>query len=98
MPTPTIINGEQIDEGMLVGDIVRYVWMAFGNDRLTTKEVEQRLAELFDYHCPDDFAKRLTMFRQAGLVKGEVSMEKGGWVWWVDDECRSKNPDEVNIR
>ena len=80
---------------MKVGEVVRYVWMVFGDDRLTTKEVEIRLAELFDYHCPDDFAKSMTKFKQAGLVKGEVSMEKGGWVWWVDDECRSKDPMKI---
>ena len=41
----------------MLGDVVRFVWMVFGNDKLTTKEVEFRLASLFDYHCPDDFAK-----------------------------------------
>ena len=30
---------------------------------------------------------------QVGLdltVKGEISMEMGGWIWWVDDDCRAK--------
>ena len=53
-----------------LGDVVRIVWMVFGKDKLTTKEVEFRLAELFDYHCPDDFAKTMTKLKQAGLVKG----------------------------
>ncbi len=83
---------------MIVGDVVRYVWTAFGNEKLSTREAEARLVELFDYHCPDDFAKTLMKFKKAGFVKGEVSMEKGGWVWWVDDECRSKDPTEVSIR
>ena len=74
----------------MLGDVVRFVWMVFGNDKLTTKEVEFRLASLFDYHCPDDFAKTMMKLKQAGFVKGEVSVEKGGWIWWVDEECRKK--------
>ena len=50
-----------------LGDVVRFVWMVFGKDKLSTKEVEFRLAELFDYHCPDDFAKTMTKLKQAGL-------------------------------
>jgi hypothetical protein len=79
----------------MLGDVIRYVWMVFGNERLSTKEVEVRLAELFDYHCPDDFAKTMTKLKQGGFVKGEVDLEKGGWVWWVDDECRSKDLSKV---
>ncbi len=75
----------------MLGDVVRFVWMVFGNDKLTTKEVEFRLASLFDYHCPDDFAKTMMKLKQAGFVKGEVSVEKGGWIWWVDEECRKKD-------
>ncbi len=81
----------------IIEDVARYVWMAFGDEKLTTKEVETRLAELFDYHCPDDFAKSMSKMRQAGLVKGEVSMEKGGWVWWVDEECRSVDLTKVKV-
>ena len=34
--------------------------------------------------------KTLTRFRKAGYIKGEISMELGGWIWWADEECRSK--------
>ena len=81
----------------MLSDVVKYMWMAFGYDKLTTREVEIRLAELFDYHCPDDFAKSLNKMKAAGFVKGEVSVEKGGWVWWVDDECRSRDVTKVNL-
>lgn len=73
----------------MIGDVVAHIWEAFGSDRLTTGEAEARLEELFDYRCPDDFAKTLNKLRLAGLVKGEVSFDRGGWVWWADDECRS---------
>lgn len=79
----------------MLGDVVRFVWMVFGDERLSTKEVEIRLAELFNYHCPDDFAKTMTKLKQAGLVKGEVSVEKGGWIWWVDSECRGKDLSKI---
>lgn len=72
-------------------EIVRVVWGVFGDDVLTTAEVEGRLDSMFNYRCPDDLAKTMTKFRKAGLVKGKVSMERGGWVWWVDDECRSSD-------
>lgn len=72
-------------------EIIKYIWMVFGEDKLSTREVELRLAELFDYHCPDDFAKTMTKLKTVGAVKGEVSMERGGWVWWVDDECKKKD-------
>lgn len=81
----------------MIQEIVTYVWLAFGNDRLTTKEVEKRLADLYDYHCPDDFAKSMMKLKKAGLVKGEVSQEKGGWVWWVDEECKSKDLTKIEV-
>ena len=79
----------------MLEEVIKYVWAVFGDQRLTTKEVENRLAELFEYHCPDDFAKTMTKLQQKGLVKGEVSQEMGGWVWWVDDECRSMDLSKV---
>ena len=81
--------------GCMFAEVIKYVWAVFGDQRLTTREVELRLAELFDYHCPYDFAKTMTKLKQKGLVKGEVSQEKGGWIWWVDDECRSVKLSEV---
>ncbi len=81
----------------ILSDVVRLFWMAFGDDRLTTAEAEGRLADMFGYHCPDDFAKSLSKMKQAGFVKGEVSFERGGWVWWVDDECRSRDPGDDSI-
>lgn len=81
----------------MLSQIIKFVWYAFGDEKLTTKEVEFRLAELFDYHCPDDFAKSMMKLKQAGLVKGEVSQEKGGWVWWVDEECRSKDLSQIKV-
>lgn len=75
--------------------LVNYIWMVFGPTKLESKEVETRLAGLFNYHCPDSFIKTMTKLRTVGLVKGEMSLEKGVWLWWVDDECRSKDPKAI---
>jgi len=70
------------------------IWDSLGDDHLTTREASERLDSLFGYRCPDDLAKTLSKYRKAGTIKGEISMERGGWIWWADDECRSKGDSE----
>ena len=70
-------------------DLLKMIWEAFGDDRLTTAEAAERLEEAFKYRCPDDLAKTLNKYKKEGLVKGRISFEDGGWIWWVDEECRS---------
>ena len=77
-------------KAMTSDDLLSMIWDALGSDRLTTLEATDRLEDLFRYRCPDDLAKTLMKFRKAGLIKGEISMDRGGWVWWADEECRSK--------
>ncbi len=74
----------------MVDDVVVLIWNVLGEDRLTTREASDRLDHLFNYRCPDDIAKTLSKLRKAGLIKGEISMEAGGWIWWADEECRCK--------
>ncbi len=50
---------------------------------LTTIELENTLAEE-GARCPDDLARTLNVMRRKGLIKGKVSTERGGWVWWVE--------------
>ena len=84
-----------VAEFMQLSDLVRYIWMVFGEEKLSSKEVETRLAELFNYHCPDAFIKTMTKLKLVGLVKGEFNEEKGTWLWWVDAECKALDPKEV---
>ncbi len=91
----TFIIMSTIMNHMQLSDLVRYIWMVFGEQKLSSKEVETRLAELFNYHCPDAFIKTMTKLKMVGLVKGEFSVDKGTWLWWVDDECKSLDPKEV---
>ena len=74
--------------------LLMMIWDALGNDRLTTRDASERLDCLFGYRCPDDLAKTLSKYRKEGTVKGEISMEMGGWIWWVDDDCRAKVGDQ----
>ena len=84
------ISWSAMGHPMTSDDLLPMIRDALGADRLTTLEATDRLEDLFRYRCPDDLAKTLMKFRKAGLIKGEISMDRGGWVWWVDDECRSK--------
>ena len=69
-------------------DVVELIWNALGKDRLTTREASDRMEHALGYKCPDDLAKTLSKLRKAGLVKGEIDMDAGGWLWWADEECR----------
>ena len=75
---------------MTSDDLLPMIWDALGTDRLTTLEATDRLEDLFKYRCPDDLAKTLMKFRMAVFITGVISLDRGGWVWWADDECRSK--------
>jgi len=69
-------------------DVVELIWKALGDDKVTTGEASDRLDHIFGYRCPDDLAKTLSKLRKTGLVRGEIDMEAGGWLWWVDEDCR----------
>ncbi len=64
-------------------DLLNMILDALGGDRLTTAEATDRLEHLFGYRCPDDLAKTLAKYRRAGFICGQVSMERGGWIWWA---------------
>jgi len=49
---------------------------------LTTMEVE-RLARKEHKRCPDQTVLFLTKMRRKGLIRGEASLERRGWLWWV---------------
>ncbi|OGS42514.1 MAG: hypothetical protein A3K67_07515 [Euryarchaeota archaeon RBG_16_62_10] len=49
---------------------------------MSTMEIE-RYARKEHKRCPDQTVIFLTKMRKKGMIKGEVSMEKRGWLWWV---------------
>ena len=36
--------------------------------------------------CPDSTVRFLMALRNQGVINGRVSMERGGWEWWVEYE------------
>lgn len=49
---------------------------------LTTMQVELA-ARRERKKCPDQTVLFLTKMKRKGLIKGEVSVERRGWLWWV---------------
>jgi len=49
---------------------------------LSTMEVE-KLARKEHKRCPDQTVVFLTKMKRKGLIKGEASLARRGWVWWV---------------
>jgi len=49
---------------------------------LTTMQIE-KLARKEHKRCPDQTVIFLTKMKRKGLIKGEASVEKRGWLWWV---------------
>jgi hypothetical protein len=52
---------------------------------LTMLELNEALKEK-RMACPDDIARRLSIMRKDGQIKGRFSEEKSAWVYWVDEQ------------
>ena len=50
---------------------------------LTTKEIE-KIVQSKGKQCPDSAVRFLSKMRYKELIKGELSLEHKGWIWWVD--------------
>jgi len=49
---------------------------------LTTRDVEGEIRKRL-VTCPDNLPVLLNKLRLRGVVKGELSPERRGWVWWI---------------
>jgi hypothetical protein len=49
---------------------------------MTTRELEMEVQRT-GKRCPDSAVRFLMRLRTAGKIQGDVSVEKGGWVWWM---------------
>jgi predicted transcriptional regulator len=63
--------------------IRKEILRALKEQGMSTKEVQSALGPVVG-QCPDEIARELARMRRQGLIKGEVSQEKGGWVWWKE--------------
>jgi len=50
---------------------------------LTTRDVEGEIRKRL-VSCPDGLPVLLNKLRLRGLVKGQLSPERKGWVWWTE--------------
>ena len=49
---------------------------------LTTREVQEETQKRL-VRCPDSTVVFLNKLRLAGVIHGEMSKERRGWIWWV---------------
>jgi hypothetical protein len=50
---------------------------------LTTREIEEQTQKKL-VQCPDKTPVFLNRLRLKGIVKGELSLERRGWIWWIE--------------
>ena len=50
---------------------------------LTTREIETETRKRM-VSCPDKTPIFLNRLRIKGIVKGQLSVEKRAWIWWVE--------------
>ena len=50
---------------------------------LTTREIEEQTQKKL-VQCPDKTPVFLNRLRLKGIVKGELSPERRGWIWWIE--------------
>jgi hypothetical protein len=69
-------------EGDEAVDLILQVLKGAGKP-LTTREV-QRETEKRLVRCPDSTVVFLNRLRIKGVIMGERSKERRGWIWWVE--------------
>jgi len=52
---------------------------------LTTRDVDGEIRKRL-ISCPDSLPVLLNKLRLRGLVKGQLSPERKGWIWWIETE------------
>ncbi len=69
-------------EGNEAVDLILQVLGDAGNP-LTTREVQAETEKRL-VRCPDSTVVFLNRLRIKGLINGERSKERKGWIWWVE--------------
>jgi repressor of nif and glnA expression len=50
---------------------------------LTTRKIEE-IVQGKGKQCPDSAVRFLNKMRYKDKIKGELSMEHKGWIWWIE--------------
>jgi len=72
----------RMGEDEAVGFILQILRDAVGP--LTTRQIQEEARERL-LRCPDSTVVFLNKLRIKGLVRGERSRERRGWIWWVEE-------------
>jgi hypothetical protein len=52
---------------------------------LTTREIEEQTRKRMAA-CPDTTPVFLNKLRLRGIIEGQLSVERRGWIWWIRKE------------
>lgn len=52
---------------------------------LSTRDIEGETRKLL-VACPDNTPVFLNRLRLKGIIKGQLSPERRGWIWWIETE------------
>ena len=52
---------------------------------LTTREIEEKTRKLM-VSCPDKTPVFLNRLRLKGIIEGQLSAQRRGWIWWIKRE------------
>ncbi len=50
--------------------------------KMTTQQIKD-IAKNESLGCPDEPVRFLNKLRVKGIIKGQISIEHKGWLWWV---------------
>jgi len=64
-------------------DIILQILRGAGGP-LTTRQIQEETRKRL-LRCPDSTVVFLNRLRIRGLINGERSRERRGWIWWVDN-------------
>ncbi len=53
------------------------------SDHLTTREIEAEASNR-NLTCPDAMIRFLNKMKLKGLIKGKLSVEHRGWIWYIE--------------
>ncbi len=83
-------HGDSAPERMTPIEAEKYILSLLrANGPMTTTEIEE-LANRERRRCPDQTVLFLAKLEQKGIVQGEVSIERKGWIWRLPS--RSDDP------
>ena len=70
-------------EGQEAVDVILEILRKAGTP-LSTRDIQNETQKRL-VRCPDSTIVFLNRLRLKGVIKGERSKERRGWIWWVED-------------